>query len=82
MHLRNVMFKMKTDIEHLNMRDIRTCLHDAPVFELIKPTCEKSKNNVSYNGAVTWKNLHVNSCNIEAYKKFKFQQKKWALSQL
>ena len=56
-HLRNVMFKMKSNVKHLNMRD-------APVFELIIPTCEKYKNNVFYNGAVLWNNLSVETGNI------------------
>ena len=76
------MFKMKTNVNHLNMRDIRTRLHDAPVFELIIPTCEKYKNNVFYNGAVLWNNLTTETRNIETYEKFKFQQKRWALNQL
>ena len=31
-HLRNFMFKMKTNIKYLNTRNIRTRLHDAPVW--------------------------------------------------
>ena len=81
-HLRNFMFKMNTNIKYLNTRNICTRLHDAPVFELIKPSCEKYKNNVFYNGAVTWNNLPVNTRNIEMYEKFKFQHKRWALNQL
>ena len=76
------MFKMKTNIDHLNLRDIHTRLHDAPVFETVKPNSEKCKNNVFYAGAVTWNNLPVAIRNIETYERFKFQQKRWALSQL
>ena len=77
-HLRNFMYKMKNNVNHLNMRDIiiRTRLHDAPVFELIKPTCEKYKQNVFYNGAVSWNTLPSQTRNIETYEEFKFQQKR------
>ena len=61
---------------------IRTRLHDAPVFEQIKPTCEKYKQNVFYSGAVSWNTLPSQTRNIETYEEFKFQQKRWALSQL
>ena len=81
-HLRNVMFKRKTDVNYLNMRNIRTRLHVKPVFELIKPTCEKYKNNVFYNGAVSWNTLPVHTRNIKKCEKFNFQQKRWALSEL
>ena len=81
-HLRNFMYKMKFNIKFLNMRDIRTRLHDAPVFEIMKPNCEKFKQNVFYIGAISWNILSIQNRNIETYEEFKNQQKKWALRQL
>ena len=83
-HLVNYMFKNKSNIRYLNVRNINTRLHDAPVFKTTctKPNCEKFKANVYYNGAMAWNNLAVNIRNIETYEIFKTTQKKWALSQL
>ena len=81
-HLKMFMFKSKTNIDRLSMRNIRTRLHDAPVFEMIKPTCEKYKSNVYYKGAILWNTLPVHIRNILTYEEFKSRQKRWALSQL
>ena len=56
-HLLNFMFKNRDNIEFLNTRNVRTRLHDAPVFITIKSNCEKAKNNVFYKGAVLWNKL-------------------------
>ena len=81
LHLRNFMFKMKTNNKYLHNRDIRTRLHDAPVFILVKPNCEKYKGNVFFSGATSWNYLPAHTRNIETYERFKFEQKKWALRQ-
>ena len=64
-HLLNFMFKNRDNIEFLNTRNVRTRLHDAPVFITIKPNCEKAKNKVFYKGAVLWNNLSASIRNIE-----------------
>ena len=45
-HLLNFMLKNRNNKEFLNTRNVRTRLHDAPVFVTIKPDCEKVKNVV------------------------------------
>ena len=66
-HLLNFMFKNKNNKKFLNDRNIHTRLHDAPVFKLTKPNCEKFKANVFYNGAFLWNNLRPNIRNIETF---------------
>ena len=78
-HLLNFMYKNKNNIDYINNRNIRTRLHDAPVFLTTKPTCEKYKWNVFYNGAIQWNNLDIKTRNIETYDKFKSVQKRWSL---
>ena len=46
------MFKNKNSIKFLKTGNVRTRLHDAPVFYTIKPNCEKVKLNVFYIAAV------------------------------
>ena len=81
-HLVNFMYKYKNNDMYLNKRNVRTRMHDAPVFLTIKPNVEKYKNNVFYYGALKWNNLHVDIRNIESYDKFKCVQKRWSLQQL
>ena len=66
------MYKNKNNTVILNTRNIRTRLHDAPVFNTIKPLCEKYKANDYYKGALMWNRLPVHIRNIE---KYKFQRK-------
>ena len=66
--------EVKTLVKHaksnfLNERNIRTRLHDAPVFSTSKPNLEKYKANVFYKGAVLWNNLRPSIRNIETYLK-------------
>ena len=75
------MFKNRVNKKYINARNVRTRLHDAPVFLTAKPNSEKYKMNVFYNGAVKWNDLLPRIRNIETYDKFKCTQKKWALSQ-
>ena len=81
-HLLNFMFKNRKNIKRLNNRNVRTRLHDAPVFITSKPNSEKYKANVFYNGAISWNDLPVHIRNIETHNIFKNTQKKWALSQI
>ena len=66
-HLLNVMYKNKTNVALINTRDIRTRLHDAPVFNTVKPNCQKYKANVYYNGAIMWNALPVHTRNMGTY---------------
>ena len=81
-HLLNFMYKYKENKLYLNNRNIRTRLHDAPVFKTVKPNVEKFKNNIFYNGAVKWNNLTSDIRNIETYDKFKLKSKQWSLRKL
>ena len=81
-HLINFMFKYRNNNKFLNKRNVRTRLHDAPVFTTVKPNNEKYKNNVFYNGAVKWNNLASHIRNIETYDKFKWKTKTWSIRQL
>ena len=44
----------KNNKDFLNERNVRTRLHDAPVFSTLKPNIEKYKANVFCKGAVLW----------------------------
>ena len=81
-HLINFMYKYKNNEKYLNNRNVRTRLHDAPVFKTLKPNNEKYKNNVFYIGAVKWNNLPSHIRNIETYNKFKWNSKNWSIRQL
>ena len=81
-HLINFMFKYKTNNKYLNNRNVRTRLHDAPVFITQKPILERYKRNVFYQGAMKWNNLSSAIRNIETYDKFKWESKKWSIRQL
>ena len=76
------MYKNKSNCKILNTRNVRTRLHDAPVFITKKPNCEKYKANLFYNYAISWNKLAVHTRNIETYDMFKNTQKRWALSQI
>ena len=80
-HVLNFMYKNRLNVKFLNVRNIHTRLHDAPVFKTEKPNSEKYKANVFYSGAVLWNELPVHVRNIDSYPIFKNKQKEWALSQ-
>ena len=81
-HLANFMYKYKNNVLYLNTRNVRTRMHDAPVFNISEPNCEKFKNNIFYCGAVKWNSLPVVDRNIDSYLEFKAVQKKWSLQKL
>ena len=74
-HLRNFMFKNRSNPNIINVRNVRNRLHDAPVFTTKKPNCEKYKANVFYIGAMSWNQLPVHIRNTETYDLFKNIQK-------
>ena len=80
-HLRNFVFKNRSNSKNVNTRNVRTRLQDAPVFTTYKPNCEKYKANSFYIGAISWNQLPVHIRNTKTYDMFKNSNKKRALSQ-
>ena len=62
-HLINFMFKYRNNNKFLNNRNVRTRLHDAPVFNTVKPNNEKYKNNVFYNRLGPMRDFRCHHCN-------------------
>ena len=75
-HLCNFMFKRKEAGKFLNVSNVRTRLHDAPVFDLGAPNNEAYKRSVKYAGATTWNSLPTEVRNIKTYELFKSHQKR------
>ena len=81
-HLRNFMFKMKENENHLVTNEevnISTRLHDGPVFKVTHPNSEPIKRSVLYAGALEWNNLDSDIRNMDDLIKFKRIQKSWML---
>ena len=74
-HVRNFMYKRKSNRELLNNREIRTRAHDAPVFEVPIPRCESFKRSVCFHGSNKWDNLPAKTRNIVSFPAFKHAQK-------
>ena len=53
-HVMNFMYKRKDKPNLLNIREIRTRAHDAPLFEVKIPRCEAFKRSVGYFRSVKW----------------------------
>ena len=81
-HIRNFMYIRKSRRDLLNMREIRTRAHDAPLFDIKVPRCEAFKRSVGYAGALEWNNLTPDMRNIDSYLAFKYAQKKEMLRPL
>ena len=81
-HLVNFMYKYRNDTKYVNKRNVRTRLHDPPVFITKKTNNEKYKQNVFYYGAVKWNDMPINVRNIETYDKFKSVQKRWSINNI
>ena len=67
--------------ELLNVREIRTRAHDAPLFNVPIPRCEAFKRSVIYSGSIEWNSLNPEIRNTKLYLPFKFLQKKEMLLQ-
>ena len=76
-HLRNLIYQMKNDVNMLCSPDIGTRSRDAPLFTTKIPKNEAYKRSVQYNGAVEWNSLSVELRNIDLLLPFKFHQKRW-----
>ena len=76
-HLRNFMFKQKSNVDLINSRNVRTRAHDAILYKTLIPKNEKYRSSVLYRGAMCWNNLKVEERNIVEFDKFKLHNKKW-----
>ena len=74
-HTRNFMYLRKSRRALLNVREIRTRAHDAPLFDVKIPRCEAFKRSVGYSGAVEWNGSSPNMKTIDSYLAFKHAQK-------
>ena len=75
-HTLNFMYKRQNRRDLLNVREIRTRAHDAPLFDVIIPRCEAVKRSVCYAGSVVWNSLPPEIRNTDSYLAFKNLQKK------
>ena len=74
-HLLTYMHKERENEGLLKIQEIRTRLHNAPVFYTYKPRNEKTRSNVLYRGAIEWNKLTANNRNLDL-DEFKQLQKK------
>ena len=81
-HVRNFMYIRKSKKTLLNLREIRTRAHDAPVFMVPIPRCEAFKRSICYNGSVEWNGRSVDLRNTNSYLLFKQKQKMCMLKPL
>ena len=81
-HTLNFMFVRQSRKDLLNVREIRTRAHDAPLFNVTIPRCEAFKRSVGYHGSVEWNSLSPEMRNTNLYLPFKFLQKKEMLRPL
>ena len=81
-HTLNFMYIRQSRKELLNVREIRTRAHDAPLFNVPVPRCEAFKRSVIYLGSTEWNSLNPEIRNTNLYLPFKFLQKKEMLRPL
>ena len=81
-HVLNFMYNRKSRPELMNVREIRTRAHNAPMFNVTVPRCEAFKRSVGYSGSVDWNNLPPNLRNTDGYLAFKAHTKKEMLRPL
>ena len=74
-HVNNFMHGRLARQELVDHRDIRTRLHDAPMFLTKIPNLEAYKRAVEYYGAVSWNKLPADIRGIEDPSVFKNRQK-------
>ena len=79
-HVCNFMFKRLNRNSLLDLRDIPTCQHDAPLFTIMHPNNEAFKRSVQFAGSTIWNELPVDTRLIDNYHVFKMQQKKLMLA--
>ena len=76
------MYIRKDRPELMNVREIRTRAHDAPLFNVTMPCSEAYKISVGYFGSTEWNNLKVKHMNIDLYLAFKYHMKQAMLEPL
>ena len=81
-HVLNFMFIRKNKPELLNVREIRTRGHDAPLFNVPIPRREAFKRSIVYSGSVEWNSLGAEARNVDAFLPFKFHKKNDMLAPL
>ena len=69
-HLLLFMHKQTKNIDLIKKTNVRTRLHQAPVFQTYKPNNEKARQNILYRGACLWNELPANDRNLD-FKAFK-----------
>ena len=75
-HILNFMYIRSKHSHRLNIREIRTRAHDAPLFLVDIPRCEAFKRSIGHFGAVQWNHLNPDPRNIDSYLVFKFLRRK------
>ena len=81
-HVLNFMYKRKDRKDLLNVREIRTRAHDAPLFNVPIPRCEAFKRSIGFFGATEWNSQPPDIRNTETHLAFKALQKKTMLQPL
>ena len=74
-HILNFMYLRQARTDLLNVREIRTRAHDAPLFTVKVPRCEAFKRSVGYFGALEWNELPPDTRNVNPFLVFKYQRK-------
>ena len=74
-HVNNFMYGRLKRPQLIDVRDVRTRAHDAPMFKIKVPKNEAYKRSVEYYGSNQWNSLPVNIRNIDDYVAFKTKQK-------
>ena len=67
MHLQLCMFRQRNNPAIVNTRNVCTRLHDAVLFNTLKPNSGKYKVNVFYKGAMACNTLSVVARNAQTY---------------
>ena len=75
-HMLNFMFIRQKREKLMDTRNIRTRLHDAPVFKTDFPHKETYKRAVKYTGSLLWNELPVSTRQIDNLAVLKYYQKK------
>ena len=70
-HLNNFMYNRSAKWDLLDVRQIRTRAHDAPLFKVAIPINETYKRSVVYSGSTKWNALPVETRNIKSVVAFK-----------
>ena len=81
-HVNNFMFSRLSDKSKVDVRDIPTRAHDAPLFRVKIPALEAYKRSVEYRGSIQWNQLSGETRGIDDVKVFKKDQKRKMLSSI